>query len=269
MPKIFANGINIYYETHGDSTSPPLVLVGGLSRDHNIWNPVIEYLIPHFKIFLPDNRGAGQTDKPVDDYTTEILGDDLAAFLIALKIEPAHIVGHSMGGFAAQYLAAKHPGLVSSLILCSTCSKQSNHGIAYLTERLSLLQSGTMPPEEMIRSTLPWLYTTKYLTEERIQAFVKNGQANPFPIPKHALEAQTQACISHDATNILSSITAPTLVITGKEDKVMTPEVSLALKNQISNAVLILIDNAAHMVQIETPDVLSKIITMFTQTIKS
>jgi pimeloyl-ACP methyl ester carboxylesterase len=121
----------------------------------------------------------------------------------------------------------------------------------------------------MIRSALPWLHTTKYLTEERIQELVKKAKSNPFPMPKHALEAQTRACISHDATSILSSISSSTLVITGKEDKVMTPEVSLELKNQIPGAELALIDNAPHMIQSETPEVLSQIITKFTQTVNN
>jgi 3-oxoadipate enol-lactonase len=265
MPTMLANEICIYYEIHGDGNNPPLVLVGGLSRDHNIWNPVLPYLVNNYKIILVDNRGAGQTDKPEGPYNSEILGEDLAALLTKLKLGPAHIVGHSMGGFASMFLAAKYPKLVASLILCNTCSKQPKEGLTYLTQRLELLRAGTTPPEEMIRTALPWLHTKKFLTEEKIQSLIQVAFANPHPQPKAALEAQTIACINHDATKILSSIKALTLVITGKEDKVMTPEVSLELKNRISDADLVLIDNSAHMLPTETPEALCSIIKGFTQ----
>jgi 3-oxoadipate enol-lactonase len=265
MPKILANEINIYYEIHGDDNNPPVVLVGGLSRDHNIWNPVLPYLTSDYKVILIDNRGAGQTDKPEGPYDTEMLGKDLAALLAQLKLGPAHIIGHSMGGFASMFLAAYHPELVADLILCSTCSKQPKEGITYLTQRLELLRVGTTPPEEMIRTALPWLHTKKFLSEENIQSLINAAFSNPHPQPKAALEAQTIACINHDATKILSSIKAPTLVITGRNDKVMTPQVCLDLKNQIQGADLVLIDNSAHMLQTETPEMLCSVIKSFIQ----
>jgi pimeloyl-ACP methyl ester carboxylesterase len=69
MPKILANEINIYYEIHGDDNNPPIVLAGGLSRDHNIWNPVLPYLTYNYKVILFNNRGAAdQTDIPEEPY---------------------------------------------------------------------------------------------------------------------------------------------------------------------------------------------------------
>jgi pimeloyl-ACP methyl ester carboxylesterase len=144
MPYIVANGISIYYEIHGHNNNPPLVLVGGLSRDHNIWNSVLDYLTSNFKVIIYDNRGAGQSDKPQGPYNSDMLGEDLADLLIQLNIQSAIIVGHSMGGFAAQCLAAKHPEKVDRLILLSTCSKQPEEGIIYLTQRHELIKAGTL-----------------------------------------------------------------------------------------------------------------------------
>jgi pimeloyl-ACP methyl ester carboxylesterase len=186
MPKVLANEINIYYQIHGDD-NPPIVLVGGLSRDHNIWNPILPYLT-NYKVIIFDNRGAGQTDKPEGPYNSEMLGEDLAALLTQLKLGPAHVVGHSMGGFAGMFLAAKHPELVANLILCSTCSKQPKEGLTYLTQRLELLRAGTIPPEEMIRTALPWLHTHRFLSEEKIQFLINAALSNPHQQPKAALE---------------------------------------------------------------------------------
>jgi 3-oxoadipate enol-lactonase len=87
MPYIVANGISIYYEIHGHNNNPPLVQVGGLSRDHNIWNSVLDYLTSNFKVIIYDNRGAGQSDKPQGPYNSDMLGEDLADLLIYFLYE--------------------------------------------------------------------------------------------------------------------------------------------------------------------------------------
>jgi 3-oxoadipate enol-lactonase len=263
MPSVLANDINIYYETYGNAKNTHIVLIGGLTRDHNIWSETINYLTPYFHVIVYDNRGAGQTDKPKGAYSSEIYANDLAALMDAINVKSAHIVGHSMGGFTAQYLAAKYPDKVSSLTLCSTCIKQPKEGITYLNERLKRLKDGKTSQEDMIRSALPWLYSPTYLTNERIKFLISSAMFNPYPQPKEALIAQIISCINHDATSILPLINTPALVLTGSDDKVMTPTVSRSLKDNINEAQFVVINDAAHMVQIEKPKVLCETIMNF------
>jgi pimeloyl-ACP methyl ester carboxylesterase len=118
MPYTIANGMNIYYEVHGEGF--PVVLIGGLGSQIESWATQVPVYSKHFKVVVFDNRGAGRSQKPEPGYTTEDLADDAAALMDVLGIETAHIVGKSMGGMIGQWLAIKHPEKVRKLVLgCS------------------------------------------------------------------------------------------------------------------------------------------------------
>src|SRR3989338_3854111 len=115
----------------------------------------------------------------------------------------------------------------------------------------------------MVRTALPWLYTSHFLTEDRVNQIIESAKSAPFPQTFQALEAQIMACRQHDARSILSLIQVPTLVITGKEDRVMTPDICKAMAAQLPNGIFIEVAEAAHMIQIEQPKQLSQIIRDF------
>ncbi len=263
MPKVFANGINIYYEEHGDPKNPLLILIGGLTRDHTIWSEVLKQEeIKQFRAIIYDNRGSGQTDQPEGPYSCELFANDLDALMEKLHVSSATIVGHSMGGFVAQYLAAFHPQRVARLVLCSTCIRQSAECIEYLNSRLDLCRR-KVPIEQIVQTALPWLYTSHFLTEDRARQIIEGVKLMPFPQTYHALEAQIMACIQHDSRAILSLITVPTLVLTGKEDRLMTPDTCKELAAQLPSGIFIELAGAAHMIQMEKPKELCQIIRDF------
>ncbi|MCI0477635.1 MAG: alpha/beta hydrolase, partial [Anaerolineales bacterium] len=115
MPKIRANGIDIYYEITG--AGEPLVLIAGLGYGSWMWHKMIPGLAQHFRVIAFDNRGTGQSDKPAGPYTAQLLADDTAGLLNALGIARAAVLGHSMGGFIAQAFALSYPAMVGKLIL--------------------------------------------------------------------------------------------------------------------------------------------------------
>ena len=85
-----------------------------------------EPLSARYRTIAPDNRGVGRTrtqDGPID---IDVLADDCEALLDHLGIGRAHVLGHSMGGFVAQRLALRHPGLVHRLVL--TAASRSTRG---------------------------------------------------------------------------------------------------------------------------------------------
>lgn len=232
MPLIQANGINIYYQEEGNSKKPLVILIAGLSRDHSIWSEVVPELSSYFHILTYDNRGAGQSDKPPGPYSGELFSRDLEALIKSLHLPPAIIVGHSMGGFIAQYFASRCPKQVTKLILCSTCIKQSRKAIAYLERRLESCQKQESL-EEAMAAVLPQVYSHRFLNPKKFQSLIQAAQSNPYPQPTYALEAQIIACMSHDSSSLLSSIQAPTLVITGSEDILMPPDISRLLASKI------------------------------------
>src|SRR5437016_14632518 len=121
MPNVQANGIDIYYEVQGDGE--PLVLIPYLAADQACYAFQVAEYAKHFTCISLDLRGTGETDQVEGVYSTELLADDIAAFMQAAGIRKAHISGLSLGAATGLWLAAKYPDKVQSLSLHSAWPK--------------------------------------------------------------------------------------------------------------------------------------------------
>ena len=92
MPKVKANNITMNYDQQG--TGEPLILIPYLAADHACYAFQVAEYAKHFTCISLDLRGTGETDKPEGAYSTELLADDVAAFMQAAGIKKAHISGH-------------------------------------------------------------------------------------------------------------------------------------------------------------------------------
>lgn|SRR5262249_2299779 len=117
MPKVSANNISFNYDKQG--TGEPLILIPYLAADQACYAFQVADYAKEFTCFSLDLRGTGETDKPEGEYSTEILADDVAAFMQAVGIQKAHISGLSLGAAIGLWLAAKYPDKVKSLSIHS------------------------------------------------------------------------------------------------------------------------------------------------------
>src|SRR5688572_32369640 len=99
MPKLKAKNITINYDQQG--TGDPLILIPYLSADHACYAFQVAEYAKHFTCISLDLRGTGDTDTPEGAYSTEVLADDVAAFMQAAGIQKAHISGLSLGAATA------------------------------------------------------------------------------------------------------------------------------------------------------------------------
>ena len=117
MPVVQANGIDVNYEVQGEGE--PIVLIPYLAADQACYAFQVAEYAKHFTCYSVDLRGAGLSVQPDGEYTTELLADDVAGFMQAVGLDRAHIFGVSLGASVGTWLAAKHPGRVTSLSLHS------------------------------------------------------------------------------------------------------------------------------------------------------
>lgn len=263
MALIRVNGIEMYYEERGNPEGRPLIFIAGLSRDHTVWMEFLEQkALAPFRQIVFDNRGSGQSEQPVGPYALELLAQDVVCLMDHLELEKSCIIGHSMGGFIAEYFAAHYPKRIDKLMLLCTCAKQPERGSKEL-EKVWELSCQGVPFEKLVEGSLPTLYAPAFLTPERVEKLLSYIRNNPYPQQPHALHAQLELCMHHDATPFLSKIQAETLVVTGEEDLVMTPEVSKELADQIPHATYYEVQGVGHMIQTESPEKLAHLIGEF------
>ena len=115
MPKVTANNITMNYDQQG--TGEPLILIPYLAADNACYAFQVAEYAKHFTCISLDLRGTGESEKPQGAYTTEVLSDDVAAFMDATGITKAHVAGLSLGGavgtVAGCEVSAQSPVLVA------------------------------------------------------------------------------------------------------------------------------------------------------------
>lgn len=256
MPKVHANGIDIYYEVHGQGE--PLVLIAGLGYDHWMWHRMVPGLAKHLRVIVFDNRGVGQTDRPPGPYTARMLADDTAGLLQALGISRAAVMGHSMGGFVAQALVLSRPEMVSKLILSSTNFGGPRH-IPITREAMAVLMDTSGDPLERLRRGI--VISTAPGFAEREPALVREWLAyrarNPLdPAAYQAQMAIGLALLSEEASfeHKLKGVRVPTLILFGEHDKVVPPGNAELLAKAIPNARVKILPDAGHFFPLEAPE---------------
>jgi 3-oxoadipate enol-lactonase len=252
MPKIRANGIELFYEESG--AGEPLLLIAGFACDHTNWRKLVPLLASSYRLITFDNRGVGQSTSPATPYTIDQMAEDTIGLLDAIDLTSVHIAGHSMGGQIALELALACPGRVKSLILLSSCAKMDERG------RTVIELWGDFPklldPATAIRLSLPWIYTARfYATPGAIDEVIKEILANPFPPSASGIYQQSRAITSYDASARLREIKCPTLVIVGDEDILGGLSLSADLAHHIPGGQLVVLKQAAHGLLTESPEV--------------
>jgi pimeloyl-ACP methyl ester carboxylesterase len=116
MPRISVDGIVLSYEERGRG-DPPVLLLHAMGGSGRFMAPQLEALGRRRRTLAVDLRGHGGSDAPAGDYSTAILGDDVARLCAALELRRPVVVGHSMGGMVALELAARYPDLPGALAL--------------------------------------------------------------------------------------------------------------------------------------------------------
>lgn len=252
MPIVNVGDINIYYEVHGDGE--PLLLIMGLSGDMTSWIFQIPEFSRKYRVIAFDNRGVGQSDAPDVPYSTAMMADDTAGLLDALGVERAHIMGLSMGGMIAQELALKYPQRVKSLILATTAARLYSWATHILGTMLRLDQEG-VNRETLTTLRLSWWFTDKVFDNpELVRTVIDTMLANPYPQSVHGHARQFAAATEHDTRERIGKITAPTLVLVGKEDILLPVKMSEELAAGIPNAELVVLEGGGHLFSVEIAD---------------
>lgn len=235
MPRQRVGDIEIYYEVHGAGPRT-LVMIRGLGSNLLSWYEQIDELSRHYKCVVFDNRGAGRTDKPDAPYSIKQMADDTAGLMDALGIGPAALLGISMGGMIAQEFALNHHEKLRCLIL--GCTHFGGARVAQSPpEIVAAVMAGTSATPQQQKQQLQAVFCDN--TIDRPEVVEKHNRIRAqYAIPPFAFTLQTQAISAFDASARLGEIHVPTMVITGREDRLVAPQNSKLIAKRIPGAVL-------------------------------
>jgi pimeloyl-ACP methyl ester carboxylesterase len=261
MPRIKVRDAELYYETHGEGE--PLVLIPGFGTGLWLWFKQTEAFARRFRTIVFDPRGMGRSEGGRTNATIRACADDVAALLLALGVERAHVLGVSFGGFVAQEFALAHTRNLVKLVLCCTSFGGARHLLPSESVLRAMASAEGLNTEERTRRNLRPAFAPKFLAErtEEVEEFIALRLRHP--VGESAHRAQLQAAATFDAGSRVSRIEAPTLVVTGDEDAIMLPENSRNLAACIPGARLSIIEGAAHMVFIERAEEFNRAVIEF------
>jgi 3-oxoadipate enol-lactonase len=247
-------GVRLYYEVGGVADGPPLLLIRGLTRTIRHWGPLLDGLGATFRTIALDNRGVGRSDKPFGLYSTATMADDAAAVLAHAGIEQAAVFGISLGGAVAQELVLRHPERVSRLVLGCTRASGKDGPPAKLSTVMMLLSGLWLPEARALERTTPLVVSAGFLTAHPEFVAELKQLAREYPTRRRALVGQLGAALRHDTRARLGSIRAPTLVISGDDDRLIDVACSRALARAIPGARLEILAGAGHDIPAERPE---------------
>lgn len=193
--------------------------------------------------------------------TTRDMARELKGAMDALGISKAHILGVSMGGMIAQHLAADYPERVEKLVLTVTCPAAD----AVVQEALGLWLEMARKDDHtaLMDSNVKRIYSERYYRKNKWLIPIMGQLTKPKSYARFFLQAN--ACLTHDARQNLSAISAPTLVIGGMQDRVVSPESSLALADAIPGAKLHMYGEWGHGLYEEAPDFNQRVLSFLTE----
>lgn len=261
------DGVKLYYEETGSGT--PIIFVHEFAADHRSWEPQMRHFGQRYRAITYGARGYPPSDVPEDSamYSQNRATDDIAAVLDALKIDKAHVVGLSMGGFATLHFGFRHPQRALSLVVAG-CGYGAEKGQEEKFRGEVETVVATIRGEGAAKFAEKYAYgpTRVQFENKDPRGFMQFKQE----LAEHSTigTANTQEGVQgrrpslYDLVDQMKAMTTPVLVLTGDEDwPCLQP--ALLMKQNIPTAALSVMPNCGHTINIEDPDQFNRLVSEF------
>jgi pimeloyl-ACP methyl ester carboxylesterase len=257
MPKASLNGTELFYRDSGTSKDVVLLL-HAFPLHSGMWARQIAALEGKHRVIAPDYRGLGKSGMPPEQWTLDLLAQDVRALLAHVRVERAAVAGLSMGGYLALELYRQLPGLFRGLALCDTKASADTEEGAANREKFA---------RSAIERGLGWVadeMIPKLLRPEPDPAAVKEVRGLVTGgTPAGVAAAQRAMAKRPDSTPTLATISCPTLVVVGEEDTLTPPAESEKMAKAVKGATLARIPRAGHLPVVENPEAFNAALVKF------
>lgn len=266
MPFFEIDYAHYHYEVAGDG--PPLLLLHGFTGSAASWQPQVIAFQSQFTVITIDLLGHGQTRTSDDHsrYRMELAGRDIAAFIDSVCHEPIHLLGYSMGGRLALYLALYHSHLIENLVL-----ESASPGLATSQEREARTLADNSLADNIEQQGMEWFahywgelalfQSLKRLPSDQ-QALLHQQRLQNNPTGLAASLRGMGTGVQPSLWEQLPNLPMPTLCLAGEGDSKFVA-IATQMSQTIPNARLQIIPQAGHLIHLEQPDLFHQAILNF------
>lgn len=240
--------IDVHYQVDGRPGAPVVVLAHGLGMSMALWDPQLRRLSATFQVVRYDHRGHGQSPVPAGPYTIADFGQDVIRLLDRLNVDRISFCGLSLGGMVGIWLGGNAAERIDRLVLCCTAARMMRPE-DYAARAQLVRDQGLVSVADTVigrwftpafaarhPETITWIRTMLLAT------------------PAEGYAATCEAIAAMDQRDALSRIAARTLVIAGANDQATPPEQAYEIARAIPGAEAVVIPDAAHLVNFEQPE---------------
>lgn len=257
MPQLSINGARVYYRLEGDPARPPLVLVHPVGSDLGLWDQVVPGLLRNFQVLRLDLRGHGGSETTSGEYTLEVLAEDLLQLTSELEIQRFAVCGVSIGGMAALKAVSLAPTRATALVMCSTASRLLPPPGGWELRAKTAVEGGMEP---LASPMIERMISGEFRSESHPEIHsIRNVFASMDPI------GYASACAvlrDTDLDSTLPSIETATLVVSGKLDILVPPDVGRRIAEKMQNATHVVLPGG-HFPPLESPKEFVDLLTRF------
>ena len=268
---IDVDGVRIhYFDFNRGATGTPILWIHGYAGTGFEASFIVDALGPAPRLIAPDLPGSGLSDKPPVDYTLDYYVDSVRAFARALDLDEYVLVGHSMGGMIAATIAADDDTAVARLVLIAPYGLPGQAGpfLEVLSHAGPIVDAGMQLYPEPLLGLL--LRINVFHDPDRIPDDLVDYYTLSIFHTDHAREAlasTTQHTIARSLDpTVLSSISLPTMILWGDQDRVLRPFYGATFQTRIAGSRLELVADAGHVPHVEQPEATARLINDFLQT---
>jgi pimeloyl-ACP methyl ester carboxylesterase len=250
-------GVELAYWEQGSAHGIPVILLHGYTDSHHSFDLNLPRLPRSLHVFALDQRGHGESSKPACCYTQADFAADVPAFMDAVGLERASVVGHSMGSFIAQSVALAFPERVDRLVLIGSAPTIAGNPVALELQAAVDTLSDPIDPG-FVRD-----FQASTFFRPIPASFLDTSVADSLKVPASIWQQALAGLLDEDHSNQLQEIAARTLILFGDQDIFVSAAEQAVLDREIRRSRLITYRQTGHGTHVELPERVSNDIVRF------
>jgi pimeloyl-ACP methyl ester carboxylesterase len=273
MPRAFINGVNLYYEEAGDAV--PMIFVHEFAGEARSWEPQVRFFSQRYRTITFNARGYPPSEVPEDPaaYSQRQAVEDIRGILDHLSIDKAHVIGLSMGGYAALHFGLLYPERALSLVIAGAgYGSRPEEREAFRRDCAALAERFEREPMEQVAAIYAMGPARVQFRDkdprgwEQFCVLLKQQSAQGHALTMRGVQMMRESI--YDLGDRMTRLTVPTLIVTGDEDEPCL-EPALYMKRTIPAAGLVVIPRSGHAVNLEEPDLFNRQVLDFVTAVEA